>query len=81
MPLATVERMTLAPPRACKAAAGSLGLAIDVMVGPQLSGQGLLFLTAGDGRYTKAHPVRELDGQVPKPADALDRHEIAGPGG
>jgi hypothetical protein len=50
-------------------------------VGPQLPGQRRLLLTAGDGRHAKAHPVRELDGQVAEAADALDRHKIAGPGG
>ena len=69
------------PAQRLKSGGRVFGLAVDVMVGPQLPGQRLLFRTAGDGRHTKTHPVHELDAQMPEAADALDRHEIAGPGG
>src|SRR5438132_2218763 len=55
-------------------------LRIDVLVRAQLPDELRLVRTARDGDGPEAHARGELDGEVAKAADALDRHGIARPG-
>ena len=79
LPLVTVDRINLAPAQAGQLRGGILLLAVDVEARAELLHERLLVFAARDRDGLEAHLRGELDAQVAEPADAEDRHRIAGP--
>ena len=59
---------------------GVLGLRVDVVVGAQLAGEGLLVGAAGEGDRVEAHLGGVLHAEVAETAEAQDRDAVAGAG-
>ena len=57
-----------------------LGLAVEIMMGAELGGEGALVVSAGDGDSEEAELGGELNGEMAEASDAEDGDDIARPG-
>ena len=78
--LVTVPSTTFRPAERLQRRGGVLRLVVDVMMGAQLLGQGLLVGAAGNSDGHEAELGGELHPKVPEPADAEDGNQVP-PGG
>ncbi len=78
LPPAAVTKMTLAPPSACRACAGSLAALVDVVMSTQFLCQFGLVGTTGNGHHLESHVPGILDSQMAQAADAENGHQVTG---
>src|SRR4029077_18258446 len=55
-----------------------LGIAVNVMMCPELLSETFLSRSAGNRRDLKAHAPRKLNSEMPKPTHSLNGYELAG---
>ena len=77
LPPEAVARITVAPPSACRAAAGFCRGAIDEVVCPELLRERFFVGAAGNGCNLEAHVPGGPHAKMSQPADAEHRNKVA----